>query len=209
MVPFTLIAVVETNPVPVTVTTGDAAPSSSLLGDTDDIVGEGLFTVRLMGVPDALFSDPFTTTTANWPALANCVAGTTAVTCELLTYVVAAAVPATWTALELRNPEPDTVKVSAAEPARTLVGLMDEIAGVGVVVPLLPDDVEPEPPPHAPISIEIQQRYSECKNARGFHGREYNRQAGVGTVRTETNEPDPRKKLYRCHVNLFPQLNLV
>jgi hypothetical protein len=44
--------------------------------------------------------------------------------------VVVSAVPATWTVLELRNPEPDTVSVKGVEPARALAGLMDEIAGV-------------------------------------------------------------------------------
>jgi hypothetical protein len=55
----------------------------------------------------------------------------------------------------LRNPEPDTVSVTALDPAGIVVGLMDEIAGVGVV-PLPPvDPPEPEfelgcelPPPH-------------------------------------------------------------
>jgi hypothetical protein len=84
-VAFTLITVVDTKPVPVTVTTGDGAPNSSLVGDIDEIVGEGLSTSRFVGVADPLFSDPLTTSTASFPPLANCAAGTTAVSCELLT----------------------------------------------------------------------------------------------------------------------------
>lgn len=51
------------------------------------------------------------------------------------------------------NPEPDSVRINALEPAGTVVGLMDEIAGVGIVLPPPPDPPEPpdplelEPPP--------------------------------------------------------------
>ena len=48
------------------------------------------------------------------------------------------------------NPEPFTVRVSAFEPAETLVGLIDVTAGVDVVVP--PPD--PEPPDPEPLDTE-------------------------------------------------------
>lgn len=56
----------------------------------------------------------------------------------------------TWTTLVVRNPEPDTVSVSGLDPAVIVVGLMDEMAGVGVVDPPEPEleaGLEP-PPPH-------------------------------------------------------------
>jgi hypothetical protein len=67
--------------------------------------------------------------------------------------VVDSAVLFTWTTLVVMNPEPDTVRVCALAPAVNLAGLMDEMDGVGVVVPPPADPPEPEPateppPPH-------------------------------------------------------------
>lgn len=69
--------------------------------------------------------------------------------------MVGSAVVPTWTTLVLRNPEPVTVSVSAPDPAVIVAGLMDEMAGVGVVAPPPADPPEPEleaglelPPPH-------------------------------------------------------------
>jgi hypothetical protein len=69
--------------------------------------------------------------------------------------VVGSAVVPTWTTLVLRNPEPDTVSVSALDPAGIVVGLMEETAGVGVVAPSPADPPGPAleagaelPPPH-------------------------------------------------------------
>lgn len=53
-------------------------------------------------------------------------------------------VPPTSTKLVETKPEPETVSVNAAEPAFTLVGLMELTAGVVVVV------VVPPPPPELP-----------------------------------------------------------
>jgi hypothetical protein len=63
--------------------------------------------------------------------------------------VVASDVPPTWTTLLFRKPDPVTVSVCALEPAGTRLGLTDETAGVGVVVP--PPLVELEPPPEHPL----------------------------------------------------------
>jgi len=60
------------------------------------------------------------------------------------------------TTLVLTNPEPETVKVSALEPAGTRLGLMDFTAGIGLVLPPLPPEVaELEPPPHPLITPRI------------------------------------------------------
>ena len=69
--------------------------------------------------------------------------------------MVGSAVVPTWTTLVLKNPEPDTVSVSALDPAGIVAGLMDETAGVGVVEPSPAEPPGPEleagtelPPPH-------------------------------------------------------------
>ena len=68
--------------------------------------------------------------------------------------MVGSAVAPTWITLVLRKPEPLTVRVRAPDPAVMVVGLMEEMAGVGVVVEPPPvGSPEPElalepPPPH-------------------------------------------------------------
>lgn len=62
--------------------------------------------------------------------------------------------PPTWTTLVFRNPEPAMVRVNVLEPAGTRFGLMDVMAGVGVVLPPPPlpePEPEPEPPPAQPL----------------------------------------------------------
>jgi hypothetical protein len=44
-----------------------------------------------------------------------------------------------------------TVNVKAAEPAVTLVGLIEVTAGAGVLFPPPPDPPEPDPPPPQPL----------------------------------------------------------
>jgi hypothetical protein len=83
--PFTLMAVVGTKPVPATVMTAGAAPVSSVMGDIDAIVGEGLSTSRLIVVPEPLLDDPFDTTTCICAPLVNWLAGTVTVSCVALT----------------------------------------------------------------------------------------------------------------------------
>jgi hypothetical protein len=141
------IAVVDTKPVPVTVTTGLDELTTSIEGETEATVGAGLFTTRFTGVPDELVVVPLDTTTANCIPVANCVAGTVAVNSVLLTYMVASATPPTSITLLLMNPDPMTVIVCGLDPAERLVGLIDEIAGVGVILPPPP----PEPPPLQPL----------------------------------------------------------
>jgi hypothetical protein len=83
--PFTSITVAGTNPVPVTVTTGEAAPVDSLVGDMDVTVGAGLSTSNLIGVPVPLLKDPFKTVTGKSAPLASWAAGTVAVSWVALT----------------------------------------------------------------------------------------------------------------------------
>lgn len=53
--------------------------------------------------------------------------------------------------LELIKPEPETVSVDAAEPAFSMAGVMEVMAGVGVVVPP-PPPLPPELPEEHPVS---------------------------------------------------------
>lgn len=93
--PFTLITVAGTNPVPVSVTTGELAPVSSISGEIDVIAGAGLSTSRFTGVPVPLLTDPFNTATGSFPPLASCAAGMVAVSFTPLTNVVLSLVPLT------------------------------------------------------------------------------------------------------------------
>lgn len=82
--PFTSITVDGTNCVPFTVTTAEAVPVISLLGEMDVSVGRGLSTSKLMEVPE-LLTVPFTTLTVRAPPFAIWLAGTVAVSCVPLT----------------------------------------------------------------------------------------------------------------------------
>lgn len=144
---------VGTNPVPVSVTTGEVAPVKTGDGVSEVTVGAGLSTSRLAGV---LETDPLETTTARLPPLVNWVAGMAAVSWVELPKVVASGVPPTKTVLVLTKPEPETVSVVALDPAGTLAGLREEIAGVALLLPPPPPEPLPEPeeplPPHPMIS---------------------------------------------------------
>jgi hypothetical protein len=74
------MTVVGTKPVPVTlITAGELVPASSLVGETEMIVGAGLFTTKLTGVTGPLLKDPLSTTTARFPPLVSCAAGIVAI----------------------------------------------------------------------------------------------------------------------------------
>jgi hypothetical protein len=66
-VPFTLMTVVGTNPVPVTVRASDAVPVTSVAGETDAMVGAGLSISRVVA---ALSADALATMTARSAPLA-------------------------------------------------------------------------------------------------------------------------------------------
>jgi hypothetical protein len=157
------IAVVDTKPVPVTVTTGLDELTSSVEGETEAIVGAGFSTTRFTGVPDELVVVPLDTTTGNCIPVVNCAAGTVAVNSVLLTYVVTSATPPTSITLPLINPDPMTVIVCALAPAERLVGVIDEIAGVGVTLPPPP---EPEPPPLQPLQSTNTARVKKLRGKR-------------------------------------------
>lgn len=123
---------VETNPVPFTVSVNAAPPFVPLVGESDVIVGMGLFTVNceFPDVPPP--GAGLVTFTLNVPAAAICPAVIAAVTCVALTNVVVAAVPLKSTTEDELKFVPLTVKVKAAPPANALVGESDVIVGTGL-----------------------------------------------------------------------------
>lgn len=83
-VPPILITVEGLNPVSVTTTTADDVPAVSPVGEIDVIVGAGLSTSRLTGVPE-LLTVPFAMVTAISASLVIWLAGMLAVSCYALT----------------------------------------------------------------------------------------------------------------------------
>jgi hypothetical protein len=69
--PFNSITVAGSNPVPVTVITGELVPVASIAGEIEESVGEGLLTVSSTAVPDPLLTVPFMTITGSCAPLAS------------------------------------------------------------------------------------------------------------------------------------------
>jgi hypothetical protein len=136
-VPLKLTAEPLTKPVPVTVSVNAAPPAVALEGESDVIVGAGLFTVKFDAVEVPPPGAGLVTVTGNVPAVAMAVAGIAAVTCVELTNVVVAAVPLKFTTEVLMKPVPFTVRVKAAPPAVALEGDSEVMVGTG-----FPADVE-------------------------------------------------------------------
>jgi hypothetical protein len=63
--PFTFTTVPVTNPVPVTPIEGEAAPSGTVDGLTDEMTGAGFITCRFTIEPDPLLTEPFITVTVS------------------------------------------------------------------------------------------------------------------------------------------------
>jgi hypothetical protein len=122
----------DTKPVPFTVSVNAAPPADPLAGESDVIVGAGLFTANaefpVVPPPGA----GFVTVTLNVPAEAISAAVMAAVICVAFTNVVVAAVPLKFTTdVELRF-VPLTVSINPAPPANALDGERDVIVGTGL-----------------------------------------------------------------------------
>jgi hypothetical protein len=103
--------------VPDTVIFEAADPTEKLAGAICVIDGSGLLTTKLaVEVP---LVAPLTTVTASVAPVVSCSVGTTAVTCVLLTNVVASDTPPTWIIVEPVNPLPLTVSVVVVLPVIT------------------------------------------------------------------------------------------
>ena len=144
-VPFTLITVVGTKPVPATATADAAVPTPSAAGESAVMAGEGLSTSRLTAALPALLKSPFTATMESMAPTASWLAGIDAVTWLVLTKVVGSTFWPTLITVFAVKPVPFTVSAVALAPAVTFVGEMELTVGGWAVgcVEVLPD---PEPP---------------------------------------------------------------
>jgi len=131
LLPFHCNTELEMNPEPFTVSVNAAPPAPVLEGESEVTVGTGLLTVKVtvfeVPPPDAGLK------TATWagPPVPMSLAGIEALSCMLLTNVVARLLPFHCnTELEM-NPEPFTVSVNAAPPAAALLGESDVMEGCG------------------------------------------------------------------------------
>jgi hypothetical protein len=134
--PFQFTADAETKLLPFTVRVKVVPPAVTLEGTSDAIAGTGLglgLPVLLISKLAALDVPPpgagLLTVTLALPALVMSEAGTAAVSCESLTYVVVNAAPFQFTADAATKPLPFTVRVKAEPPVSAAAGDSDARVG--------------------------------------------------------------------------------
>lgn len=155
--PFQSTVDADTKLPPLTVSVNAAEPAVVLLGDKDEIEGAG-FTAVIVKV--CAFDVPppgagLTTVTMGVPLVATSEAGTEAVSCEALTYVVVSAVPFQSTVEDATKSLPLTVRVNAVDPAATLDGEIEEIEGTGLTAVIVNDEPLEVPPPGVGLTTVI------------------------------------------------------
>jgi hypothetical protein len=126
-VPFQFTTELETKFVPVTVSVKAAPPAVAVEGES--VVTVGVPTLTVKDAADEVPPESVTVMLAV-PALAMSLAGTAAVSCVGLTYVVVSAVPFQFTVAPETKFVPVTVSVKAAPPAVIVEG--ESVAIVGV-----------------------------------------------------------------------------
>jgi hypothetical protein len=145
--PLKFTTEVETKFVPFTVSVKATPPFTALAGESEVMVGTGLFTANgeLADVPPP--GAGFVTVTLNEPAVAMSAPAIDAVSFVALTKVVVLAVPLKFTTEEATKLVPFTVRVKAAPPTDALVGESEVMVGTGLLTANgeLPD----VPPPGA------------------------------------------------------------
>lgn len=131
-VPLNFTDELATKPVPLTVSVKAGPPVVAVFGESEVIVGAGLFTVNgeVVDVPPP--GAGLVTVTLNVPAVAMSGAAIEAVTCVAFTNVVVLAVPLKFTTEDELKFVPLTVNVKAAPPANVLVGESDVSVGNGL-----------------------------------------------------------------------------
>jgi hypothetical protein len=128
-VPFHCTVDPETKFVPVTVRVNAAPPAVADVGESEVALGSGLLMVKVRALDVPPPGEGFSTVTEAVPAVAMSLAGTEAVTCVLLTYVVVSPVPFHCTVDPETKFVPVRVKVCAAAPATAEAG--DRLVSVG------------------------------------------------------------------------------
>ena len=133
IVPFQFTADEATKSLPLTVSVKAGLPAAAPPGDNDAIEGAGL--VASMVKITALEVPPpgpgFATVTLGFAESATSEAGTTAVSCEALTYVVDRAAPSQFTVDDATKSLPSIMRVNIGLPATTLPGVSEEMDGTG------------------------------------------------------------------------------
>jgi hypothetical protein len=144
-VPLKFTTEEATKLVPFTVKVKAAPPADALVGESEAIVGTGLFTANaeLADVPPP--GAGFVTVTLNDPAVAISTAVIAAVNCDALTKVVVAAVPLKFTTEDELKFEPFTVSVNVLPPAKAFVGDSEVIVGTGLFT--VNEEIAEVPPP--------------------------------------------------------------
>src|SRR5438309_1013735 len=135
---------------PFTVSVKAAAPTATLAGDSDEIVGAGLLieNVRAADVPPP--GAGVTTVTEAVPVAAMSAAGIAAVSCVALTKVVVRAAPFHWTVAPFTKPLPVSVSVKPAPPTMALDG--DSVVSVGAGLLIVKVCAAEVPPPGAGVT---------------------------------------------------------
>ena len=145
--PFHLTTAPETKPEPVTVSVSPAVPTAAVFGPRLEITGAGTptWSVAALDVPPP--GAGLTTTMLSDPAAAMSVAKIAAVSCVVLTKLVARSCPLTRTTEPWTKPEPVTVRSKAAPPAETELGLRPVICAGGLPTVRLTELEEAPPGP--------------------------------------------------------------
>jgi hypothetical protein len=125
---------VETKFVPVTVKVNCGPPAVAQVGLIAVVVGTGLLMVNVTAFDVPPPGAGFTTVMDAVPALAIRAAGTVAVSCVALTYVVVSGLPFQFTVEPETKLVPFTVSVNCAPPAVAEVGLIELIVGTGLLI---------------------------------------------------------------------------
>ena len=141
--PFHCTVAPWTKPEPLIVTENPGPPAIAVGGLNVEIFGVGRVIVKVAALEAAL--PGLTTVTLALPGLAIKLAGTAALNCVALTYVVGNAEPFHWTAAAATNPEPFTVNVNAGPPAGVEFGLKLLTTAAGEVIVTL-TELEDAPP---------------------------------------------------------------
>ena len=131
--------------VPLMVRVCAAAPAVADVGESEVAVGSGLLMVKVRALDVPPPGEGFSTVTEAVPPVAMSLAGTEAVTCVLLTYVVVSPVPFHRTVDPETKFVPVTVRVNAAPPAVAEVGERVVMVGTALFTVKLTEFDAPPP----------------------------------------------------------------
>lgn len=130
--PFHWIVEELTKPLPFTVIVKPAEPACTEFGDSDDMIGTGLATVKVAPAEVPPPGIGFTTVKVCTPAATNIDAGRDICNCVAETKVALMGAPSKVTSLLVTNPVPVSVMVVPLAPTKTCAGARVVSVGVGL-----------------------------------------------------------------------------